>query len=46
MIHVFSVWLRTGSNPADINRLQSHNGKRNLVGESKTKETPNVFFFN
>ncbi len=24
----FSVWLRTGSNPADINRFQSHNGKQ------------------
>ena len=23
----FSVWLRTGSNPADINRFRSHTGK-------------------
>ncbi len=23
----FSVWLRTGSKPADINRYQSHTGK-------------------
>ena len=26
-IHDFSVWLRTGSNPADINQFQSHTGK-------------------
>ena len=25
--HDFSVWLRTGSNPADINWFQSHTGK-------------------
>ena len=25
-IHGFSVWLRTGYNPADINRFQSHTG--------------------
>ena len=24
---IFSVWLRTSSNPADINRFQSHTGK-------------------
>ena len=23
-VHDFSVWLRTGSNPADINRFRSH----------------------
>ena len=26
-IHDFSVRLRTGSNPADINRFRSHTGK-------------------
>ena len=26
-MHDFSVWLKTGSNPADINRLRSHAGK-------------------
>ena len=26
-IHDFSVWLRTGSDPADINQFRSHNGK-------------------
>ena len=26
-IHDFSVWQRTGSNPAYINRFQSHTGK-------------------
>ena len=26
-IHNFSVWLRTGSNPADSNRFRSHTGK-------------------
>ncbi len=26
-IHYFSVWLRTGSNPADSNRFQSHTGE-------------------
>ncbi len=26
-IHDFSVWLRTGSNPVDCNRFQSHTGK-------------------
>ena len=26
-IHDFSVWLRTASNLADINRVRSHNGK-------------------
>ncbi len=25
--HDVSVWLRTGSNPADSNRFQSHTGK-------------------
>ena len=25
----FSVWLRTGSNPANINRFRSHTGKKN-----------------
>ena len=25
-IHAFSVWLRTSSNPPDINRFQSHTG--------------------
>ena len=30
-IHSFSVWLITSSNPADINRCQSHTGKLNLV---------------
>ena len=24
---IFSIWLRTGSNPADINRFQSHTGE-------------------
>ena len=27
VIHNFSVWLRTGSNPQDINRFRSHTGK-------------------
>ena len=26
----FLVWLRTSSNPADINRFRSHIGKANL----------------
>ena len=26
-IHGFSVWLRTGSDPADINRFESQTGK-------------------
>ena len=26
-IHDFSVWLKTGSKPADINRFRSHTGK-------------------
>ena len=30
MIHEFSVWLRTGSNPVDINRFQSHIGNEYL----------------
>ena len=29
-IHDFSVRLRTGSNPVDCNRFQSHTGKRKL----------------
>ena len=29
-IHNFSVWLKTGSNPAYNNRFQSHTGKRNI----------------
>ena len=28
-IHEFSIWLRTGSNPEDINRIGSHTGKNN-----------------
>ena len=27
-IHGFLVWLRTGSNPADINRFRSHTGNK------------------
>ena len=27
-MHIFSVWLRTGSNPPDINRFQSDTGKQ------------------
>ena len=27
MIHDFSVWIRTGSYPADINRLNTENDK-------------------
>ena len=26
-MHDFSVWMRTGSNPADINWFQIHTGK-------------------
>ena len=26
-VHDFSLWLRTGSDPADINRIPSHTGK-------------------
>ena len=26
-IHDISVWLRTDSNPADVNRFRSHTGK-------------------
>ena len=26
-MHAFSVWLRTGSNPADITRFRSNTGK-------------------
>ena len=29
--HEFSVWPKTGSNPADINRFQSYTGKDLLV---------------
>ena len=29
-IHDFSVWLRTGSNSADINRFPSHTRLRDL----------------
>ena len=28
-IYDFSVWLTTGSNPADINRYRSHTDKKN-----------------
>ena len=31
-INDFLVWLRTGTNPADINRIRSHTGKRKLIG--------------
>ena len=30
-MHNFSVWLRIDSNPPDINRFQSHTGKRFIV---------------
>ena len=33
----FSVWLRTGSNPADINRFRSHTGKVLLILFTKIK---------
>ena len=28
--HIFFVWLRTGSNPADINLVRSFTGEREL----------------
>ncbi len=34
-MHDFSAWLRTGSNPADSNRFQSHAGKEIKVLLSK-----------
>ena len=27
-VHDFSVWMRTGSNPADIDRFRSHTGNK------------------
>ena len=35
-IHDFLVWLRTGSNPADINRFRSLTGKKKLCKYHKT----------
>ena len=35
VIHDFSAWLRTVSNPADINQFRSHTGKKFLM-EKKT----------
>ena len=29
-IHDFSVWMRTGSKPADINRVRVHTGKQSI----------------
>ena len=34
-IHNFSVWLRTGSNPADISRFRIHTGKKFILREIK-----------
>ncbi len=34
-MHAFSVWLRTGSNPADSNRFRSHTGKYSNVTKRK-----------
>ena len=34
-LHGFSVWLRTGSNPAEINWIQSHTGKYWRILKSK-----------
>ena len=31
MINDFSVGLRTGSNPADINRIRSNTGEKNEI---------------
>ena len=31
VIYDFSVWLRTGSNPADVDRFQSHTGREGFV---------------
>ena len=30
-IHDFSLWMRTGSNPADINRFRSNTEKNNFI---------------
>ena len=35
---IFLVWLRTGSNPADLNRFQSHIGNRFADGPPITKK--------
>ncbi len=42
-IHDFSVWLRNGSNPADINRLRSHTGK-NVLKFNPFLENGDKFF--
>ena len=41
---IFSVWLRTGSNPVNINRFQSYTGnyilfyqETDLIGESEVE---------
>ena len=47
VIHDFLVWLRTGSNPADINRLQSHIGKTftyNIYSYRLAESTAEYFF--
>ena len=40
-MHDFSVWLRTGSNPSDINQFQSHTRKGiYIVREEKILDCP------
>ena len=41
-IHHFSVWLRSGSNPANINRFRSNTEKRTIKLFSKVKVTQNM----
>ena len=31
---IILVWLRTGSNPQDINRFRGHTGKESTVSDS------------
>ncbi len=39
---IFLFWLRTGSNPADINRFRGHIGKQNKLLSVKTRLTTSI----
>ncbi len=44
-MHKFSIWLRTSSNPADINRFRSHTGKLSIAlihSKQEIKKNDNI----
>ena len=44
-MHDFLVWLRTSSNPADINRFLSHTAKKKNISKVQCEEATKYLDF-